>query len=307
LVTGGDVAAALVYGVIQGAMYGAVALGLSLIWGVMKVINLAHGEFVVLGAYLLIVASRLAGVDPLLGPFVGLAVGLLLGLAVYAVILHRLIGRVEVITLKEEMATLLAMFGLSIFLYKLYFIAADRGWLIKLFDTVPQAGLYARLGRLELLGVSVEAVKVYVLLLSAVMAVAMHLFLSRTRYGLSIRAVAQDATALALSGVDPVRVKALATALGIGLAVMGGGLVALYQSTGINPDLAHTYAPLSFAIVVMGGPGNLWGTMAAGVVMGLVMSFVYAFTGSLDLGVAAAFILLVASLVLRPEGLFSRR
>ncbi len=307
MVTGGDVAAALVYGVIQGAMYGAVALGLSLIWGVMKVINLAHGEFVVLGAYLLIVASRLAGVDPLLGPFVGLAAGLLLGLAVYAVILHRLIGRVEVITLKEEMATLLAMFGLSIFLYKLYFIAADRGWLIKLFDTVPQAGLYARLGRLELLGVSVEAVKVYVLLLSAVMAVAMHLFLSRTRYGLSIRAVAQDATALALSGVDPVRVKALATALGIGLAVMGGGLVALYQSTGINPDLAHTYAPLSFAIVVMGGPGNLWGTMAAGVVMGLVMSFVYAFTGSLDLGVAAAFILLVASLVLRPEGLFSRR
>jgi len=299
--------AALVYGVVQGMLLGMVSQGLGLIWGVMKVINLAHGEFIVLGAYLTIALARVLGLDPLLSPLLEFGVGFVLGLAVFYTILYKLIGRAETITLREEMATLLAMFGLAIFMYKLFFLAADRTEAIKLYDSVPEIGFYSSLGTLSIMGVSVEGSKIYVALASLAVTFMLHLFLDRTLTGIAIRAVAQDAVAVSLVGANPVRAKAIATGLGIGLTVMSGGLVALYHSTGIAPGLSHIYAPLSFAIVVLGSPGHVWGTMLAGILMGLVISLMYAFTGSLSLSTAVAFIVLVITLAVRPEGLFARR
>lgn len=299
-------ASSLVYGVVQGLLFGAVALGLSLIWGVMKVINLAHGELVVLGAYLLVVFVRLLHVDPLAAPLLDLAVGAVVGLAIYWALLHKIIGRAETITLKEEMATLLAMFGLSIALYQGMYIWTQESSLVNLYETVDRVGLYARLGAVTIGGVTIEAVKLLVAAVSVAAAAATHFFLNRSTVGLSIRAAAQDAAALSLVAINPVRVKALATVVGIALTMFAGGLLALYQGTGIEPGLAHVYAPISFAIVVLGTPGNLWGTMAAGVIVGLVFNLVYGFTGSLSLGLASSFALLVAALVVKPEGLFAR-
>ena len=306
MAAGASVAAALVYGAIEGSLFGAVALGLSLIWGVMKVINLAHGELVVLGAYLAVLLAKAYGVNPAVTPFIDLVIGAVIGLLIFYAILYKLIGRVDVITLKEEMATLLAMFGLSIALYEFFFIWTDRSKLLNLYETMPSRGVTAG-AAVSLAGVSVEPAKLYVVLVALVTAVAMHLFLYRTTMGLAIRAVAQDATAVSLAGVDPVKVKALATVVGIGLTLLGGGLVALYHGTGISPELSHIYAPLSFVIVVLGTPGNLWGTMVAGIIVGEVYNLVYAFTGSLSLGFAAAFALMVLVLIVRPEGLFAKR
>ena len=302
-----EVVSALVYGAIQGSLFGAVSLGLSLIWGVMKVINLAHGELVVLGAYLAVLLAKAYGVDPLLALLLDFALGAILGLVMFYAILYRLIGKVDVMTLKEEMATLLAMFWLSIFLYKFFFIWTESSPSLSLYETMPRTGLLAGASAVSIAGVSVEAAKLFVLAVSILLAVAMHFFLSKTMLGLAIRAVAQDATAVALVGMDPVRVKVLATVVGIGLTLLGGGLVALYHGTGISPELVHIYAPLSFVIVVLGTPGHLWGTMIAGIVIGEVYNLVYALTGSLSLGFAAAFAILVAVLVLRPEGLFAKR
>ena len=177
---------------------------------------------------------------------------------------------------------------------------------MNLYETMPSRGIMAG-SAVSIAGVSVEPAKLYVVLVAALAAVAMHLFLYRTTMGLAIRAVAQDATAVSLAGVDPVKVKALATVIGIGLTLLGGGLVALYHGTGISPELSHVYAPLSFVIVVLGTPGNLWGTMVAGILVGEVYNLVYALTGSLSLGFAAAFALMVLVLIVRPEGLFAKK
>ena len=188
----------------------------------------------------------------------------------------------------------------------MFFIAADRLSFVKLYDSVPEVGLYGSLGTVSIGEVEVEVVKLYVMVVSLVVAAVTHMFMRRTRLGLAVQAVAQDAMAVSLVGVNPVRAKALAMVLGVGLTVLSGGLVALYHATGISPEMSHIYAPLSFAIVVLGTPGHIWGTMVAGVVVGLVISLVYAFTNMLSLGVAAAFIILVLTLVVKPEGLFSR-
>ncbi len=301
------VALALIYGTVYGALLGVVALGLSLIWGVMKVINLAHGEFIVLGAYLTIVLSRLLGIDPLATPIIDFLVGAVLGLVVFYAVLYKLIGKVDVITLKEEMMTLLAMFGLSIALYAALYIAASSGYGIKLYDTVPAKGAYAALGTLNIAGVTVEAIKVVLAVVSLAIAALTYFFLQRTTFGLSIRAVAQDATALSLVGINPVRAKALTMVLGTAISLMAGGFVALYMGSGISPELSHVYAPLSFAIVVLGTPGNVWGTMVAGFIIGFILSFVYALTNSINLGYVVAFITLVLVLAVKPEGLFARR
>ncbi len=302
-----ELAAALVYGFVQGSLLGAVAAGLSLIWGVMKIVNLAHGELVVLGAYLAILFSRVWGVDPTLSPLLDFIVGGVLGLAIFYLILFKLVGRAETITLREEMATLLAMFGLSIFLFKLFYIWTDVDPHLELYETVPSTGVLAGARSINILGVTVEVSKLYVLVAAYAAVFLVHLFLTRTVTGLAIRAVTQDAVAVALVGINPVQVRAVATLVGIGLTVFSGGLVALYHGSGISPELAPIYAPLSFVIVVLGTPGNLWGAMAAGIIIGEAYNIVYAVTGSLSLGLFSAFAILVAALALRPEGLFARR
>lgn len=301
-----DVLTAIVYGVLQGGLFGVVAIGLSLIWGVMKVVNLAHGEMVVLGAYILVLLAKIMGLDPLLGPYADFFFGAVLGFAVFYSILYLLVGTAEVITLKEEMATLLAMFGLSIFMFKSFYIWTDYDPNLDLYETVPSKGFYAALGSIHFGSVAVETVKIYVFIVAIAIATLMHFFLTRTTTGLAIRAVTQDAVAVSLVGMNPVRVKLVASLIGIGLTVLSGGLVALYHGSGISPELAGIYAPLSFTIVVLGTPGHLWGSMIAGIIIGLVYNLVYAFTGSLSLGFAAAFAILVAVLAVRPEGLFGR-
>ncbi len=299
--------APLVYGFVQGSLLGAVAAGLSLIWGVMKIVNLAHGELVVLGAYLAVLLAKAYGMDPLATPYIDFVIGAMVGLAIFYAILYKLVGKVEVITLKEEMATLLAMFGLSMFLFKLFYIWVDVDPHLELYETVPSKGVYASLGSLSIGGVTVEVSKLYVVAAAYAAVLAVHLFLTRTVTGLAIRAVTQDATAVALVGMNPVRVRAIAALIGIGLTVFAGGLVALYHGSGISPELSPIYAPLSFVIVVLGTPGNLWGSMVAGIIIGLAYNLVYAFTNSLSLGMFTAFAILVAVLAVRPEGLFARR
>ncbi|MET1101668.1 MAG: branched-chain amino acid ABC transporter permease [Pyrodictiaceae archaeon] len=307
MVTAADVLAALVYGIIQGALFGVVAIGLSLIWGVMKVVNLAHGELLVIGAYSAILLAKLYNADPAVSPFLDFLLGAILGLAIFYAILYKLVGKVEVVTLREEMSTLLAMFGLSIFLFKFLYLWTDMDPNLDLYEAVPEKGVFAHASSISFMGISVEATKLYVFAVSIIIAIIMHLFLTRTTLGLAIRAVTQDAVAVSLVGLNPARIKAIATLIGIGITLTSGGLVALYHGAGISPELSPLYAPLSFVIVVLGTPGNLWGSMLAGFIIGEAYNLVYALTGSLSLGLASAFAILVAVLVFRPEGLFGRR
>jgi len=302
----------LVEGLIYGSVLGAVAVGLTLIWGVMKVVNLAHGHLVVFGGMLAANLVLLKGADPLVLFFAFIALGAAMGFALYYASIHRIIGKVDIITLKEEMATLMTTFGFGITLFAFHYVAPR---LIPGYQTDPGITY-----TLEIAGVStidlgfkqIPVKRIVVAFLGFALAMASYYLVQRTRLGLMIQAVAQDSRALALVGINPVRIKLATTVISAALAVASGVLVLVYSGS-INPTTEFTIGPLSFVIVVLGGLGSILGSYIAGILLGIVYQVtlystqVIFGTQQQAIALAVAFAILALTLVLRPQGLFGGR
>lgn len=300
-----SVLSGLINGVLYGSLLGVVAVGLTLIWGVMKVVNLAHGHVVVFAAMISAYLITVHGFNPLYALAVAAAVSVPLGAALYYATLHKIIGRVDTITLKEEMATLMTTFGAGLILYGSHY--AVNVLVTSEYSTEPS--IYWAPWKppsFMVLGVVVEKIRILVAGISVVIAVLAHLFLTRTSLGLYIRAVAQDSRALALSGVDPVRVKLLTTIVATVLAAVAGSLYLIYTKS-VTPDSEAEIAPLAFIVVVLGGLGSVLGSFLGGVILGVVYQVIFSVTGVQALALAAAFIILIIMLVVRPQGIFGGR
>ncbi len=293
-----------IYGLLWGAILGFAAVGLTLLWGVMKVVNLAQGEMIILGSYVAVIIFTIL-YNPFAGAVVALLLGLFAGFLVYWALLHKLVGKVEKITLKIEMSTLLAMFSLSIALMNFYYFV---------FGDEPRGFGLWNIG-ISNIRIGTMTVRTNVLLadvLSIISIVVVYLFLERTILGKSIRAVMQDAQAASLVGIDPVKIKMLTAVLGIGLTTFSGFMVLLYESA-VTPDIAHKYAPLSFVIVVLGGLGSVIGALIGGLIIGLVYGFskgivtFYNAKMSDPVALAVVFVILIVILLVKPEGLFGRK
>ena len=297
----------IVTGVIWGLIIGSSSIGLTELWGVMKVVNIAQGETLLIGAYTVIWLYTAFSLSPLLGIWISLIIGVLVGAAVYFALLHKLIGKVEILTLKTEMSTLLIMFALSIVLSNSYYYwigSEPRGLGTWTLGTVS----YIEIGNLTL-----RTNEIFAGVFAIVLVVLVHLFLTKTIIGKSIRAVMQDAQAASLVGVDPMKIKLLTSILGIGLTVFTGFLILLHEAS-ITPEVAVKYAPIAFAVVVLGGLGSVMGTLVGGIVIGFVygltkviISHVYPAVLSDPFALSTAFIILVLTLLFKPEGLFGRR
>jgi len=295
-------------GLIWGSILGASAIGLTLLWGVMKVVNIAEGETLLLGSYIIIWAYMSYGITPYIGMWMALIVGAIVGLVVYWALLHKLVGKVEIITLKTEMSTLLVMFALSTFLYNAYYYwigSEPRG--IGLWHVGGEVS-YVTVG-----GITLRVNSIFAAILAILTAVATHLFLTRTMAGKSIRAVMQDAQAASLAGIDPVKVKMLTAILGIGITAFTGFLVLLHEAA-ITPEMSHKYAPVAFTIVVLGGLGSVMGSLIGGFIIGLVygvskvmVAEYYTPLAADPIALSTAFIIMVLVLLFRPQGLFGRR
>ncbi len=296
------------YGFIEGIILGAVAAGLTLIWGIMKVVNLAHGYLAVVGAYIVAILSLHGfGVAALsASPIILFIIGLGLGAVFYYATLHLTVGKAETMTLKVEMSSLLSTFGFGLIIYGAIFLGSGKG-LFPLYAsvngwTVTVGGkTYFSVG-----GIAIQYKWLIPLAYALVMIVLSELFLRKTLWGIRMRAVAQDSRAVALTGSNPISVKLLTTIISVALATMSGAVYALYISAGINPALEGVLAPLSFVIVVLGGLGSIIGTLVGGIIIGLTKGIVYALTGSQTVSLSVAFIILIIVLLLRPKGLFGR-
>ncbi len=294
----------LTSGFLWGTVLGAVSVGLTLIWGVMKVVNLAHGESILLGAYVVSALYLFLNVDPLLAMFVALVSGLLLGFAIYWLGLHKIIGHVDVVTLRIEMSTLLEMFAISIILYNIYsFLTRSEPFGIGIWHLTPIS--YINLGYM-----SIQVNHLTAAALSLVATFIIYQFISKTPTGKAIRAVMQDSQAAALVGINPVRIKMLTTVISIGFTAFSGFLVVLYESA-VVPSISYKYAPLAFTIVVLGGLGSIIGSYIAGIIIGVtygvskvIFSVLVSKNASDPLALTMAFIILVLTLLLKPEGLF---
>jgi branched-chain amino acid transport system permease protein len=282
-------ASSLVVGVLLGGIFSLTALGLSLVLGVMRLVNLAHGEFLVLGAYAGYYLLTVTGIDPLLGlPLIAAAMGLVAA-PLYRFLIQPLMGRgVE--------APMMTMFGLSIVLQNLYTAAFSA-------DTRSIETGYSALA-LNLGPVTVGLVYVMGFAISIGIVGLIHLLVSRTAFGRDLRASAQDAGAAAIVGVNVPRVQMLTFALGAACAGAGGTLSGLVNS--FTPASGAAYLLNSFAVVVLGGLGSVLGTLLAGITVGILQSLggVLFGDGYRDL---VALLVFLAVLIVRPQGFMAGR
>jgi len=271
-------------------LYAAIASGLALEFGVMRIINFAHGEFVMLGAFATYFLNTRYGISPVIGMLVaGLAMGLL-SLAVFRAFLLRVLKQ-------DEHNQILATLGLSILITNLAVIL----W------TPDARALHAPplLPTLRLGEVTVPGNNLFVLLIGALLYVALMLFMTRTRYGVQLRLASDDPDLATLAGVDVERMFGLSFVIGGITAGIAGGLVAvvLYVQPSVGTDLVIR----AFAIVVLAGlgsiPGALVGAILLSVAEGLTSTFV---PNGASWGYGVAFLVIVVVLLLRPTGLFGK-
>jgi len=270
-------------------MYTILVLGFSIIWGVMGVINFAHGEFVMIGAYLAWLASEIWGVDPFASAPLVFVVMLALGYATQRLVVNPILDR-------SHLVSLLVMFGVAIMLQnamKLIFSADFR-------RTDTAVG-----GVWELTdGLTVPVTRFWILIVALAVAAVLTLFLMRTRLGKSIRAAAQNREAAGIVGIDVSRVYAVTFAICIGITGLAGALISPVLA--IQPFQGPPLTLKAFAITAMAGLGSVRGALGGAMVLGIVEAglAIYIPRIGTNLAVVASFVFLVAALVLRPQGIF---
>lgn len=281
-------AAAVVNGLLIGGFYALVALGLSVVFGVLRVINLAHGAIVISGAYLATVASAELGLNYLAAIPLVFVVILILGYLLQRYLLTGLL-------LRRPEGALVATFGMSLALDGLFTIWGGSG---------PRAlqGPLVTSG-ISLFGIETRSIYLEDFGVALVLSVIAFLILSRTRAGAIIRAAAADTGTAGLMGIDIRRVYAVTFAISAAVAAVAG--VLLGATFSFTPDTGTEYLLTGVAVVVLGGVGNVLGTFCGGLLLGLLQSVAAAQFGGgwRDFSV---YLLFFIALVIRPQGVFAR-
>ncbi len=290
---------ALINGVMLGAFYAAMMLGFSVIWGVMGVINLAHGEFIMLGGYVTWVLNKgqiLPGrleVDWLnMEPFYALLLVLPImfgvGYVVQRVLINRVVG-------KPHLVSLLVTFGLSIIISNALKLA---------YSADPRITETRFSGAWNIGNVTVPVTKTLILGLALVIMSSLWVFLNRTRTGKSIRAAAQNKQAARIVGIDINKIYALTFAICIAITAAAGTMISPTQA--IDPFKGPPLTLRAFAITALAGLGSIPGALMGGMLLGIVESMIGIYVSGIgtNLAIVAAFVLLVVVLITRPQGLF---
>ncbi len=278
----------LLNGVVIGVIYALVAMGLSLIFGVLEIVNFAHGEFYMLGAMLAYFLSMKVGFGYWPAVTVVTAVALGVGYVLYEALLTSLRGE------SFERSILLTL-GLSMVL---------QNGAVFLFTTTPRMiETHESYRNLVLGDVRVSLMRVFALGLGAAAFAALYLILYRTRVGKAMRGVAQNREAALMVGIDPRAVSRLAVAIGIGLSGLAGAALAPVYA--VHPLMGFSFVFKAFAIIIIGGLGNVAGAAIAAVALGVLESAVGSFF-PLVMVDALAFVSMIVILLVRPQGLFGR-
>jgi branched-chain amino acid transport system permease protein len=273
-------------GLMQGGVYAMFAVGLTLIFGVMRIINAAHGEMVMMGAYLTWVAFFYFGVDPLVALLFTLPLAFLFGMAVQKLLLDAVVGQ-------PELTALLVTFGLGlVMIYSAELIFTTD------FRTIPYAPGTVQVTRT----ISIGQNRVISFVMALIITVGVFLFLKRSRLGKAVRATALNAEVAMVCGIDVRRIYLITTGLAAALAVAGGALVSI--QFGFNPETGVLYTLQAFAIIILGGRGHYVGALIGGLMLAVLENLVSLMvpngTAMVEL---AAYGLMIFVLLIRPGGL----
>jgi branched-subunit amino acid ABC-type transport system permease component len=279
--------ASLVDGLLLGFVYGMAAMGLSLIWGVMRVINLGHGAIMALGMFGTYFLFTALGLNPYLAILIVAVLGLVFGFLVYGVAVHRVINA-------PYLSSLLATFAVNMMII---------GVGTAVFTTSPRNINYS-LGSLQVGPITLLGSRVASALATVLATAVLYLFLYRTLPGKAIRAVANNRSASELMGIPSAQVLALSFGIGTMLAAVAGGLIAtFFPFTILSGD---SYQPRSFVICVLGGMGNPLGALLGGLILGTMEGLIPVFMPVSWVPVLE-FALFILILLIRPSGLFGAR
>ena len=278
----------IVQGILLGGLYALFATGLSIIFGVMRLVNLAHGDLIVFGAFLILVLVTTLGLNPFLGVLVAMPVMFALGFALQRFVLNRTLG-------KDILPPLLVTFGLSIILQNalLEGFSADSRRI--------QAGALET-ASLDLGIVSVGWMPLLTFLTAVLVIVALNFVFYRTALGRAFRATSDDPETAQLMGIDNGRTFALA--MGLSLVVIAIAALYLGVRANFDPGIGPARLLYAFEAVIIGGLGSLWGTLAGGVILGLAQTIGAAIDPEWQ--ILAGHLVFLAVLLVRPRGLFPR-
>jgi branched-chain amino acid transport system permease protein len=290
MITGKLIAEQLINGLVSGCIYAVVASGLTLVWGTMKMLNFAHGEFYMIGAYVLYLAMTVFGLPSAAALILSVAVIFLLGAAVERGVINPLLDKPG-----WELSPLVATVGLSIALQNI----ALRIWGER-FKNVP----YFIEGTFNLGGFRLAYQRLIIIGVTASVMIGFWLFIKKSKFGMSLRSTAQDRDAATLSGINIKRVYTITFGLSCALAALAASLLAPIFS--INPWMGHAALTKGFITVVLGGLGSFEGAILAGMILGSVENLsVILFSSEWKDVVAFGIFILV--LTLRPSGLFGTK
>ena len=282
----------IIYGIFVGALYGLAAVGFSFVFGVMGVLNIAHGSLLMLGGYITLFLFSLYGIDPFLSIPLAAAVMFIFGVLLYKGLFSRVIKFAEGI---KTNTSLLIAFGLILLIDTgavLLFTADER--------SVPP--FYIGLG-LEFFNFRFPYIRLGGFVVAAIMIFGLMLFLHKTYFGKSIRAVAENWEAASLMGINVDRVYLISFGLAAALAATAGSVIVVSYS--ISPAIGLEWTIKAMILMVLAGMGSIGGIFVAGVLLGVVEAVSAIFIGPYMLVVGLVIFLLV--LVFRPRGLFGRK
>jgi branched-chain amino acid transport system permease protein len=274
----------LISGILLGSLYALAASGLSLGFGIMGIINLAHAEFIMLGAYVTFWLWFLTKLNPLLTIFGSMIVLFVFCMFVYRVSIRKIIG-------EEQLVSLILTYGISIVIWNF----------AQVFFTSTFRSVDYSTGSIAFSGSYFPVNKIISFVIVTIMILGLHLFLKYSRIGRSIRAVSQNTTIAAISGIDVDRTRMIGFGISGLLAGVAGSLIAIQWS--IYPLMGEDLILKCFAIVAIGGLGSLPGSLAGGIILGLAESLG---TRYWDATMANTFapLLLILTFLIRPQGLF---
>jgi branched-chain amino acid transport system permease protein len=281
---------AVASGVLLGGFYAAVALGLSIVFGRLDIVNIAHPAFVIIGSYVTFYINDNFGLDPIVVGLIFMPIFFLLGIGMYRfyyVCFER--------TGQESLSGLAYFFGIMFIIEVLLILVYGVDYRNVQADYV---------GKTLWIGIVGLPYRMLVPFIAAtVITGAVYLYLSKTYLGRAILAVSQDRVALQLMGADPIKVKQWAFGIGIATAVVAGALLITIHP--VEPSVGRLYIGRVFAIVILGGMGSINGTFFAALMIGIAESLIATFIGP-SWAPAAAYGILLLTLAVRPQGLFGR-
>ena len=274
---------------ITGVLYALISLGLNLIYGTMRLLNVAHGDLVMIGAYVAFMAFSLFNVGPLISMFGAAIICGGLGWLAYRSVLQNLLANSEILARLEE-NSLLLFFGISVVVQNL----------VILFFTADRQGYEYLSAIVEIADVRLTGARLAVLIVGSVISIAAVLYLRFSLFGLAMNALIQNRDASAVVGINVDRVQMYSLVIGFGITGLAGALISVLEP--ITPVMGFPYTMSAFVVIILGGLGNLWGGFLAGLLLGFLEIFGVAVTGP-EWRSVLVYGIFIGILIFRPQGL----